>query len=91
MGHTMHIDEIKGNLFQHLCNALEHKVTITSEANPLAGHGFIGKTPIPIHGIQNDSLNVVCLVIPNSTFSRVDRIGMCFQFFITFAWILIHY
>ncbi len=68
MGHTMHINEIRGNLLQHLCNALEHKVTITSEANPLASHGFISKTPIPTHGIQNDNLNVVYLVIPYQPF-----------------------
>ncbi len=87
----MHIDEIRGNLLQHLCNALEQKVTITSEANPLASHGFISKTPIPTHGIQNDSLIVIYLIIPASIFSRINKIGMCFQFFITFAWILIHY
>ncbi len=94
MCYTMDIDEIRGSLLPYLCdqpslNALEHKIAIASKANPLGGHGFINKTPIPTHGIQINSLNVI-KVAPISTFSRVNKIGTRFQFFITYVFMLIH-
>ncbi len=64
MCYIMDTNEIRGSLLLCLCNhpssnALEHKITINSKANPIGGHGFISKTPIPTCGIQNDSFNVV--------------------------------
>jgi hypothetical protein len=96
MCHIMYNNEVRGNLFPCLCNhlilnALKQKIKITFKTNPFGSHVKIGEAK-PYLAITSKLTRLMLSEFTfTSTFSNVDKNETCFQFYITYMWILMHY
>lgn len=96
MCHIIHNNEVRGNLFPRLCNhptlnALKHKINITFKTNPFGSHVKIveAKPYLPITSKMTPLM--LSKFASTSTFSNVNKNETCFQFYITYMWVLMHY
>ncbi len=96
MCHIVHSNEIRGNLFPCLCNhlrlnALKHKINITFKTNPFGSHVRIDEAEPYVPITSKMTPLMLSKFASTSTFLNVNKNETCFQFYITYMWILMHY